>query len=316
MFDKLFYNSIFINLKGIFNMDGKSIRKYWSNEVDSILDTYKQFEILIPNKSDRGGSAHNAEDGRFVEELLRECLQKFLPKGLEVLTGFILRPAVKTGENGRERKNSRDSFSSQLDIIIFDSINYPVFQRLGNTAILPPEGVVSVISVKKHLRDKDIETEISKLLEVAQLCDCYSSRDNQVKSRKPYLGLIAIKSEIKKSLTDEIEWVFKKISEFYKEPEISKNLDFNSCIGLIGTFQDWCIFKKRPLPKEEPKEASYVGLYKKDEENHMLLQFILTGILSVFYDETRRNLRRPGYTAFESNRVHDKNLGSIPVTGL
>lgn len=296
-------------------MDGKSIRKYWSNEVDSILDTYKQFETLIPNKLNKGGSAHNGEDGRFVEELLRECLQKFLPKGLEVLTGFILRPAVKTSENGRERKNNFDSFSSQLDIIIFDSTNYPVFQRLGNTAIVPPEGVISVISVKKHLRNKDIETEISKLLEVSQLCDCYSSKNNEVKLRRPYLGLISIKSEIKKRSMGEIEWVFKKISDFYENHKISGNLDFDSCIGLIGTFQDWCIFKKRPS-SQVVKEASYVGLYKKDEENHMLLQFILTGILSVFYDDTRRNLRRPGYTAFEPNRTHDKNLGSIPVARL
>ena len=29
-------------------MDGKRIQNYWSNEMQAMLDTYKQFQILIP----------------------------------------------------------------------------------------------------------------------------------------------------------------------------------------------------------------------------------------------------------------------------
>ncbi|MCQ4742382.1 hypothetical protein [Blautia producta] len=43
-------------------MDGKRIQNYWSNEMQAMLDTYKQFQILIPAK-DRNGAAHNGEDG-------------------------------------------------------------------------------------------------------------------------------------------------------------------------------------------------------------------------------------------------------------
>lgn len=295
-------------------MDGASIRRYWSNEVKAILDTYQQFETLIPSTT-KIGSAHNAEDGRFVEELLRECLKRFLPKNLEVLTGFILRPAVKTSENGRERKGYKDTFSSQLDIIIFDSENYPIFQRMGNTAIVPPEGVISVISIKKHLRKKDVKKELSTLLDVSKLCDCYSTKSNTTKARGPYLALISIKSNIRRKKETLLESIFKDISDVYNSSDNVKDLTFDSCIGLIGSFHDWCIFKRRP-DKGKVTKAIYVGFHNKDEEHHMLLQFILTGILSVFYDETRKNLRRPGYTAFESNRPHDKKLGSIPVTKL
>ena len=89
-------------------MDGKRIQNYWSNEMQAMLDTYKQFQILIPAEN-RNGAAHNGEGGRYVETLIREYLKRYLPKDLEVLTGFILRPAVKTGLKNRSRKNEVDS---------------------------------------------------------------------------------------------------------------------------------------------------------------------------------------------------------------
>ena len=60
-------------------MDGKRIREYWSNEMQALLDTYKQFQVLIPAKN-RNGADHNGEDGRYVETLIREYLKRYLPK--------------------------------------------------------------------------------------------------------------------------------------------------------------------------------------------------------------------------------------------
>ena len=37
-------------------MDGKRIQNYWSNEMQAMLDTYKQFQILIPAEN-RNGAA-------------------------------------------------------------------------------------------------------------------------------------------------------------------------------------------------------------------------------------------------------------------
>ena len=159
-------------------MDGSRIRDYWSAEIDAFARKYKQFETLIP-AIDRDGAAHSGEDGRFVEELIRQYLSAVLPRELEVLTGFILRPAVKTGEGERERSKQEDEHSTQLDIIVYDSARYPVFQRLGNSAIVPPEGVIAIISVKKHLNEGDSNPS-------ARLCekqvDCAPS-SNQTKMR-------------------------------------------------------------------------------------------------------------------------------------
>lgn len=289
-------------------MDGKRIRNYWSNEVDALVKTYRQFETLIPS-SDGAGAAHKGEDGRFVEDLLREYLSRYLPKSLEVLTGFILRPAVKTGESGRERANDSDSHSRQLDIIVYDSELYPIFQRFGNSVIVPPEGVVGIISIKKNLYDKDIGDECKALYTAARLCE--TIRSNNDKIRGPFLALIGVHSNIQKKSDDVLEWIFRQIDEVYRA---KSDLTFDQLIGFVGVLDGWSIFKRRPA--DNLSKAHFVGFKHESEESHLGLQFLLTGILSVFYDETRRNIRRPGFTAFASGRQQDKELGSITCLKL
>lgn len=130
-------------------MDGRRLQDFWNQEVMALLAVYRQFETLLPS-SNTEGAEHRGEDGRYVEALLRSYLQKYLPKDLEVLTGFILRPAVKTGKNTRNRKKDTDRHSTQLDIIVYDTGTYPVFQRMGETVIVPPEGVVAVLTEGKR----------------------------------------------------------------------------------------------------------------------------------------------------------------------
>jgi hypothetical protein len=291
-------------------MDGKRIQEYWSKEVDALVDTYRQFEMLIPSP-DSEGAQHPGEDGRYVEDLVREYLQRFLPKDLEVLTGFVLRPAVKTGEDGRERSSEVDSHSTQLDIIVFDSGVYPVFQRFGNSVIVPPEGVIAVVSVKKHLNDGDIKSECSKLLEVARLCQTIRSNDRADKVRGPYLSLLGVGSNIEKKRTETLTWIFEKMQAANAN---LGDLTFDHLIGFVGALDEWSIFKRRPKPNAN--KAEYIGFKHKAGESHLGLQFLLTGILSVYYDPTRRNVRRPGFTAFPSGRPHDRALGSVPFAVL
>lgn len=293
-------------------MDGKRIQDFWSNEVDSLITTYKQFEILVPS-SNGAGSAHRGEDGRYVEDLLSEYLKKFLPNGLEVLTGFILRPAVKTGANGRERKLDTDSHSTQLDIIVYDSELYPVFQRFGNSVIVPPEGVVAIISVKKHFYDADIKNECEALWNASKLCRTINSNNQNDKVRGPYLALVCMHSKISKPTDGNLEWIFEKMQEAYTAPE---HPTFDELVGFVGALDEWSIFKKRPNPINNPNNGSYLAFEHKPNEAHMGLQYILTGILSVFYDVKRRDLRRPGFTAFPSGRDASKVLGEIPCNTL
>src|SRR5580698_8665051 len=100
-------------------MDGERIRRFWAAEAAAVLATYTHFETLLPHNT-KGGASHAAEDGRYVEALLRAYLQKFLQSSLEVFSGFVLRPAVKTAKAGRERRHDQDAHSRQLDIIVYD----------------------------------------------------------------------------------------------------------------------------------------------------------------------------------------------------
>lgn len=285
-------------------MDGKRVQEYWSNEMNALLDTYRQFEVLIPAKG-RKGSAHNGEDGRYVETLIKEYLKRYLPKELEVLTGFILRPAVKTGKDNHKRKKEKDTNSTQLDIIVYNSAQYPIFQRFGDSVIVPPEGVVAIISVKKKLNEEDIEKELGALKNVSKLCECED--DKNKKLRRPFLALISMDSFAKR-LTTTQEWIFNKIKEVYDD-----NDDFNDLVGLICSFNRWSIFKKRPAQGNELQKAEYLFFKHKDEELHLGFQFLLTGILSVYYDETRNTVSRPGFTAFISGRHCNKKLGEIEL---
>lgn len=190
-------------------MDGKRIREYWSNEMQALLDTYKQFQILIPAEN-RNGADHNGEDGRYVETLIREYLKRYLPKDLEVLTGFILRPAVKTGLKNKYRQGQEDVHSTQLDIVVYDSAKYPIFQRFGESVIVPPEGVVGIISVKKHLHDTDVAHELCALKKAAKLCRCENDAKDNI--RGPFLALVSMDSFEKKEKSTE-DWIFEKLQQ-------------------------------------------------------------------------------------------------------
>jgi hypothetical protein len=157
-------------------LDGERVRLALAAEARAFMARYNQFATLLP-AADTEGAAHRGEDGRFVEALVRGFLRQVLPKSLAVAAGFVLRPAVKTGVNGRERRGSLDSHSTQLDIIVYDAAHYPVFHELEGTVILPPEAVVAIISVKKNLRDADIAAECSALAKAAQLWVRFRSGD-------------------------------------------------------------------------------------------------------------------------------------------
>ena len=286
-------------------MDGKRIREYWSNEMQALLDTYKQFQVLIPAEN-RNGADHNGEDGRYVETLIREYLKRYLPKDLEVLTGFILRPAVKTGLKNRCRQGEEDAHSTQLDIIVFNSAEYPIFQRFGDSVIVPPEGVIGIISIKKYLHDTDIIHELHALKNASKLCRC--KNDGGINVRGPFLALVSMDSFEKKMKSTE-QWIFEKMELEYKCEEDY----FDDLVGYIGALSKWSIFKRRP---KAGTKGEYIFFDHTDEELYMGFQFILTGLLSVYYDETRSFISRPGFTAFPSHRGCNKKLGEIATKGI
>ena len=105
--------------------------------------------------------------------------------------------------------------------------------------------------------------------------------------------------------------IFQKLEEFYAQP-----LTFDDMVGFIGDLSGWYVFKARPPenPTLKNSVAKYWYLPLKEDELQHSFQFLITGILSVYYDETRRNVKRPGYTAFPA--MPAQKLGDIPFKGL
>lgn len=287
-------------------MDGNRIRTYWSNEMNAMLKTYKQFENLIP-ASGKKGAAHNGEDGRYVEALLKEYLSKYLPNNLEVVTGFILRAAIKTGSNNKSRKKDLDLHSTQIDIIIYDRSNFPVYQRFGDSVIVPPEGVIAIISVKKHLRKGEIEKEIKSLKNAAKLC-LQKNRDKK-EVRGPMLALVTMHDEIGGSCESDADLVFGKLSNIFSNRGTNR---YDEMPGFIGSLSQWSIIKSR----RGENKSDYLFFKHLNDEEHLGFQFLITQILSVYYDETRNIIKKPGFTAFESGRNYDNKLGTIEFARL
>lgn len=280
-------------------MPDKRIKQYWSREMDALLETYQQFQRLIPDEK-KAGAAHAGEDGRYVEYLIREYLKRYLPGDLEMLTGFILRPAVNCGGGDKSRKGDEHEISGQLDIIVYDTAHYPVYQRFGESVIVPPEGVIAVISVKKHLRISDITHEIEMLGKASALCPHeIRKKGEKTKARTPFTALITMEDKIgeqnKKELIPEQKGkkVFKKLEAFYsgKTP-----LFYDEMVDFVGSLAEWGLYKER-LKKGKGKQETSYFFYEYDKENRSLgFQLILQNILSVYYENTFEQLLRPGFT--------------------
>lgn len=291
-------------------MDGRRVRSLLASDTRALVATYRQFEELLPAEV-RAGAEHRGEDGRFVEALVRSYLRPLLPRALEVATGFIMRPAVKTGLNGRERAGEKDAHSGQLDVLVIDSMNYPVFKRFDETVIVPPEAVIGIVSVKKHLRTADIGSECEALRRAAELCRCLGQGEDGL--RGPFLALAGMSYANAPKTTPVATAIFKEIDAAYSNSPSRPT--FDGTVGLVGTVDGVSVFKKRP-ESDSPSAAEYFWIRHRDGEEHWTLQLLLTGLLSVYFDRSRNRRRRPGFSGFESGRLHDGDLGKIAVSHM
>lgn len=294
------------------DMKGEQVRQFFNSETKALISLFKNIETLIP-ASKKAGSSHPAEEGRFIESILRSFLNKHLPNDLKAFSGFILRPATKTGKHDRTRRQTeKDKHSKQLDIIVYDHKNYPVFESFEEFAIVPPEGVVGIVSVKKNLYDSQIEKELIVLSEAAELCHVKSHNGKFM--RGPSTCLIAFSKEAKpeKDFKKWTENIFEKIKRAHPKKY------FDQCIGQVIVLDSFTVFKKRPNSEIRfNKKVEYVAFnHSNEDEYHFGLQFLLTGILAAYYHESRKPELRPGFTSFPTNRKHDIKLGYIDTENL
>jgi len=110
--------------------------------------------------------AHYPSLGRYKERLLANTIRDYLPRSVEVGTGFVLFPHEDHQPPGGVEHHdplNRCTFtlSRQCDIIVFDSNSIPLVFRDEDFVVVRPESVRAVIEVKGSLTIK----ETQKLLE-------------------------------------------------------------------------------------------------------------------------------------------------------
>ncbi|WP_218618663.1 DUF6602 domain-containing protein, partial [Paenibacillus sp. P3E] len=109
----------------------------------SVATEFMAYEKRVRNLID---SANWAEEGRYKEIILRNYLNRVLPKNISVGTGFI---------------RNKNYITSQIDIIIYDQ-SYPLLFSEGDFIIAVPVNVIGIIEVKSNIEPTEINGIIMK----------------------------------------------------------------------------------------------------------------------------------------------------------
>ncbi|WP_186044318.1 DUF6602 domain-containing protein [Burkholderia gladioli] len=127
---------------------------------------------------------HGPSVGTYRENLLKNTLRKHLPERYHVATGFIF------------------GLHKQIDLLIYDKIDYAPIFRDEDIVIVPPESVRAVIEVKTTLTSESLESSL-ELMHLASEFD-----DN---SPPFFKGIFAFENALKS------DSFYKKISAFYTD---------------------------------------------------------------------------------------------------
>jgi hypothetical protein len=309
-------------------MPESNISKYFDDVAQSLMSNYKRFELLIPNTSlkkgseeTKGGSDHTGEEGRFLESVIRSFLNKHLPQNLRALSGFIIRPAALCGDNDtrRVRDQKVDKHSPQLDIIVYDIGNYPVFEQFDDFAIVPPEGVYAIISVKKQLRMDDIEHELKALAYAASLCHHYNKKEGKKivgapgnqRVAGPITALIGFKTVFDLNTTNSKK-IFEKIRAIQGENPV------DGIIKLISSIEEFSFFRADHRFEENKFRVPFLWIKHKigneEPQMNLTLQYLLHFILKLYYDDTRQPLlMKPGYNHFNESARKEKRFENFLI---
>lgn len=95
---------------------------------------------------------HYAERGAEAENILKDFLNRLLPKRFSADTGLVI--------------DLEDNISSQTDVIIYDSLNSPIYRTGSRLLILPADNVASIIEVKSSLNKTELLDAAKKIASV------------------------------------------------------------------------------------------------------------------------------------------------------
>jgi|WetSurMetagenome_2_1015567.scaffolds.fasta_scaffold22417_3 hypothetical protein len=213
--------SDFLKKRLNFGSDEEQAQKKFRKVSKTYTDIFKIKKDYIFNFL---GNKQNLSSGLYRESLLREFLREVLPTGISIDSGFIY---------GFEEIDN----SNQIDIIIWDSMKNSCIYRTENFVIVPPESVISIISVKSNLNNNELEDALINISSVIDLDVVYRDKNIILEKGKEYFPPIT-KYIISYSGPTNYKNVLETVSKYYhnKVNERKEILDYlNNLIGTIKT---------------------------------------------------------------------------------
>lgn len=112
---------------------------------DSYRERINQLSYLL-------GDVHDLSNGEYKERLLVSELRKHIPKRYAIGTGFVAFPCWPNCSPEKTQPAKKQFIpSKQLDIVIYDDLDYcPLFID-GDFVVLPPDSLRVIIEVKGYL---------------------------------------------------------------------------------------------------------------------------------------------------------------------
>jgi len=99
--------------------------------------------------------SHSGLKGSANEESVKQFLRQYLPKPIELSSGMIV--------------DAKGGQSRQLDIILNDAANTPIFFQSADTRVIPAECTYAVIEVKAYLDKSELEKAYQNMKSVKSL---------------------------------------------------------------------------------------------------------------------------------------------------
>ncbi|MBF7141339.1 MULTISPECIES: DUF6602 domain-containing protein [Pseudomonas] len=155
--------------------------------------------------------SHSGTVGTYRENLLQNVLRKNLPERYHVATGFIY------------------GCSRQLDVVIYDRLEYAPLFREGDLVVVPPNAVRAVIEVKTGLTANELRESLHLLSGVAVLDD----------SAPPiFKGVFAFESKLSEEALCQV------IKEYYVADRFSEDCTADVIMKPFAHFTCACVLEK------------------------------------------------------------------------
>jgi len=185
------YNNVLLNGDNIVS-DLFNKRKFDESVTDEILALKNRVRNLI-------GDSHWQKEGEYKEALLRKIINRILPSKYTIGTGFILGKSIKPSIKLK-----------QIDILIFDSMNYPPLLNENDFFyIVEPESVRAIIEVKTKLESTKLINTIIRMNEIGEFI--YENSNDNLKDL--FVGIFSFDgNEFEDFNEDSISNFKKKIS--------------------------------------------------------------------------------------------------------